>query len=70
MALTDEQKAELKKKGDEYRNLKYEIYEKITKHQIEISNLEKELTDSTPKTPNGRMFCKSCYVRRDRKSVV
>jgi len=62
MALTDEQKAELKKKGEEYRRLRYDIKEQISKLEIQKSKLEEELMDSMPKTPNGRMFCKSCYV--------
>lgn len=63
MGLTAEQKTEFKKKGEEYRNLKYEIDEEIIKHHIKIGNLEKEIMDSMPKTPDGRLFCKSCYVR-------
>lgn len=63
MVLTEEQKAEFIKKGERYKNLKYKIDEEIIKHQVEIGNLEKQLRDSAPKTPNGRLVCKTCNVR-------
>ena len=63
MALTDEQKREYKKKGEEYQKLSYDINEQIAKLEIQKSKLEKQLRDSVPVTPHGRLICKTCNVR-------
>jgi hypothetical protein len=61
--LTDEQKAEFRKKGEEYQKLKYDINEQIVQLEIQKNKLERQLRDAMSRTPNGRLVCKTCHVR-------
>ncbi len=61
--LTEEEKKEYKKKGEEYQKLTYEINEQIVKLEVQKSKLEKQLKDDMPRTPNGRLVCGSCHVQ-------
>jgi len=63
MVLTEEEKAEFKKKGEIYRKIEYEINRQIVKLELQKGKLEKELREAIPGTPNGTLICKICYVQ-------
>jgi len=63
MVLTEEEKAEFKKKGEIYRKIEYEINRQIIKLELQKGKLEKELGEAISRTPNGILICKICYVQ-------
>jgi len=45
---------------DAFKDLKKGLLEKIDSCRTEISDLEKQIREARPRTPNGKIICKRC----------
>jgi DNA-directed RNA polymerase subunit M/transcription elongation factor TFIIS len=76
VALTEDQKFVYLEEIRKYKILKKETNLKKSVHLKAISDLEKELKDSIPITPDGIDLCKNCgiismaYVKRPIRTVL
>lgn len=73
--LTEEQKSDYKKKAEDYRILNKKNRDEILQHKSEISNFEKEIAESMPKTPKAVRVCEDCgvmsvkYIGRENNNI-
>ncbi|HTY43935.1 MAG TPA: hypothetical protein VMC80_01720 [Patescibacteria group bacterium] len=63
MQLTQEQKQDYRKKGEDFMRQVFIINEGVLRRKIEESELAKMVADNMPKTPNGIGFCYNCNVQ-------